>query len=97
MKIGDWGIRVGAFMLACFLWFHAVTEHTYTRDVNIRLIVENPPLVDTPSNRSVIIANRVPDRVLVQIKGSGKDILLVEEEDFVLRAVLGLQLLNVFN
>ena len=72
-------------MLACFLWFHAVTEHTYTRDVNIRLIVENPPLVDTPSNRSVIIANRVPDRVLVQIKGSGKDILLVEEEDFVLR------------
>ena len=69
----------------CFLWFHAVTEHTYTREVDIRLIVENPPLVDTPSNRSVIIANRVPDRVLVEIKGPGKDILLVEEEDFVLR------------
>ena len=85
MKIGDWGIRVGALLLACFLWFHAVTEHTYTREVDVRLIVENPPLVDRPSNRSVIIANRVPDRVLVQIKGPGKDILLVEEEDFVLR------------
>ncbi len=85
MKISDWGIRVGAVLLACFLWFHAVTEHTYTREVNIRLIVENPPLVDTPSNRPVIIANRVPDRALVQIKGSGKDILLVEKEDFVLR------------
>jgi YbbR domain-containing protein len=85
MKIGDWGIRVGAVLLACFLWFHAVTEHTYTREVNIRLIVENPPLVNTSSNRSIIIANKVPERILVQVKGHGKDILLVEEEDFVLR------------
>ena len=85
MKIGDWGIRFGAVLLACFLWFHAVTEHNYTREVNIRLIVENPPLVDTPSNHSIIIANKVPDRVLVQIKGSGKDVLLVEEDDFFLR------------
>ena len=85
MKIGDWGIRVGAVLLACFLWFHAVTEHTYTREVNIRLIVENPPLENTPSNRSVIIANKVPERILVQVKGHGKDVLLVKEEDFVLR------------
>jgi len=85
MKIGDWGIRVGAVLLACFLWFHAVTEHTYTREVNIRLIVENPPLVNTSSNRSIIIANKVPERILVQVKGHGKDVLLVEEEDFVLR------------
>ena len=85
MKIGDWGIRVGAVLLACFLWFHAVTEHNYTREVKIRLIVENPPLVDTPSNHSIIVANKVPDRVLVQIKGAGKDILLVEEDDFFLR------------
>ena len=85
MKIGDWGIKVGAVLLACFLWFHAVTEHKYTREVNIRLIVENPPLVDTPSNHPIIIANKVPDRVSVQIKGSGKDILLVEEDDFLLR------------
>ena len=85
MKIGDWGIRVGAVLLACFLWFHAVTEHTYTREVNIRLIVENPPLVNTSSNHSIIIANKVPERILVQVKGHGKDILLVEEEDFVLR------------
>ena len=85
MKIGDWGIRIGAVLLACFLWFHAVTEHTYTREVNIRLIVENPPLENTPSNRSVIIANKVPERILVQVKGHGKDVLLVKEEDFVLR------------
>ena len=83
MKIGDWGIRIGAVLLACFLWFHAVTEHTYTREVNIRLIVENPPLENTPSNCLVIIANKVPERILCRY-GHGKDVLLVKEEDFVL-------------
>lgn len=85
MKIGDLGIKVGAVLLACFLWFHAVTEHAYTREVDIRLIVENPPLVDTTPNQSVIIANKMPTRVRVRVKGHGKDILLVQEEDFVLR------------
>ncbi len=84
MNIGDWGIKLGAVLLACFLWFHAVTEHSYTEEVSIRLIVEDPPLVDNVLQQA-LIANEVPDQVRVLISGRGKDLLQRQEEDFVLR------------
>ena len=84
MKIGDWGIKLGAVLLACFLWFHAVTEHSYTEEASIRLIVEDPPLVENVLQQS-LIANEVPDRVRVLVSGRGKDLLQRQEDDFVLR------------
>jgi YbbR domain-containing protein len=85
MKIGDWGIKIGAILLACFLWFHAVTEHSYTREISVRLIVEDPPLDAAAANQPVIVANRVPEDVNVLVTGRGKDLLQLEKDDFVLR------------
>ncbi|MGY8822666.1 MAG: hypothetical protein ACKVJG_01780 [Candidatus Latescibacterota bacterium] len=84
MKIGDWGIKAGAVGLALFLWFHAVTEHSYEKEINVRLLIEDPLLIDT-SQFTAIIANEVPQYVGVLASGSGKELLQLSRDDFVLR------------
>ena len=84
MKIGDWGIKAGAVGLALFLWFHAVTEHSYEKEINVRLLIEDPPLIDTPQF-TAIIANEVPQYIRVLASGSGKELLQLNRDDFVLR------------
>ncbi len=84
MKIGDWGIKAGAVGLALFLWFHAVTEHSYEKEINVRLLIEDPPLIDSPQF-TAIIANEVPQYVKVVASGSGKELLQLNRDDFVLR------------
>lgn len=81
---GDWGIRVGALALAFFLWFYAVTEHLYEKEIRIRLRVENPPVSDPPA-REVVVANLPPDYVRVLVSGRGKDLLQLDGDGFLLR------------
>ena len=38
--IRDWGAKLGAVLLAAALWFHAATEDSYRRDLDVPLIVE---------------------------------------------------------
>jgi len=84
MKIGDWGIKAGAVGLALFLWFHAVTEHSYEKEIDVRLLIEDPPLINAPQF-TAIIANEIPQYVRVLASGSGKELLQLSREDFVLR------------
>lgn len=83
MKIGDWGIKAGALGLALFLWFHAVTEHLYQKEVDIRLLVEDPSSTDSPDLQA-IVSNEVPTYVRVLASGRGKDLLQLDRDDFVL-------------
>jgi YbbR domain-containing protein len=84
IRISDWSIKLGALVLAFFLWFHAVSEHLYEKELDIRLQVEDPPLASSPGVE-VIVASRVPDFVHVLARGRGKDLLRLGQEDFVLR------------
>ncbi len=84
MKIGNWGIKAGALGLALFLWFHAVTEHLYEKEVDIRLLVEDPVSTDSPDLQA-IVSNEVPTYVRVLASGRGKDLLQLDRDDFVLR------------
>ena len=84
MKIGDWGIKAGAIVLAVFLWFHAITEQRYETETDVRLLVEDPP----PSvgvEDEMIVASEIPSIVRVLATGRGKDLLLLDDDAFVLR------------
>jgi YbbR domain-containing protein len=76
-------VKGGAIALALLLWFHAVTEHTYQKEIDIRLQVENVPA--DLSTEELMVANTLPSRVRVLVSGRGKDLLSLKEEDFFLR------------
>ena len=82
-QLGDLGVKLGAVLLACAVWLYAATELTYRAEVEIGLQVADPPAArdGTP----IIVSNPVPDRVVVVVSGSGKDILLLEEDALLLR------------
>ena len=69
--------------MAVLLWFHAVTEHTYQKEIDIRLQVEGVP--PDLSVDELMVANALPSRVRVLVSGRGKDLLSLKEEDFFLR------------
>lgn len=79
----DWAVKGAACTLAALLWFHAVTEHTYQKEIDIRLQVEGVP--PDLSTEELMVANVLPSRVRVLVSGRGKDLLSLKEEDFFLR------------
>jgi YbbR domain-containing protein len=80
---GRWGIRVSAFVLAFFLWLHAVTEHTYTTEARARLYVHDPP-ASPGVGREVLVANAPPEFVDITVSGRGKDLLRLDDDSFAL-------------
>ena len=84
VKIGDWGIKAGAIVLAVFLWFHAITEQRYEMETEVRLLVEDPPPSVGVENE-MIVASEIPSTVRVLATGRGKDLLLLDDDAFVLR------------
>ncbi|MBI2504707.1 MAG: YbbR-like domain-containing protein [Candidatus Latescibacteria bacterium] len=82
-NFSDWGIKGGACALAVLLWFHAVTEHTYQKEIDIRLQVEGIP--PDLSAEELMVANVLPSRVRVLVSGRGKDLLSLKEDGFFLR------------
>ena len=82
-NVGVWGIRIGAFALAALLWFHAVTENTYKKEIEVRLQVEDPH-ADAPEDE-IMVANLPPPHVRVLVSGSGKDLLGLNQEGLLLR------------
>lgn len=81
--LNDWGVKLGAALLATALWFHAVTEHTYRRQLDIPLVVQDP--VTPPGQRTVMLANRPPVTARVAVVGNGKDLLRLTSGDLLLR------------
>ncbi len=84
IKIGDWGIKAGAIVLAVFLWLHAVTEQLYQTETEVRLLVEDPPPGEG-LEAEVIVASEIPSTIRVLATGRGKDLLQLDADAFVLR------------
>lgn len=82
----DPGVKLGAVLLACLVWFYAATELNYRTELDIPLQVADPP--PTRSGIPIIVSNPVPEKVAVVVSGSGKDILLLEEDALLLRLQL---------
>ena len=76
-------IKIGAFALAALLWFHAVTENSYKKEIEVRLEVEDP-LGDAPTDE-IIVANLLPSHVRVLVSGSGKDLLQLNQDGLMMR------------
>ena len=78
-NVADWAIKAGAIVLAVLLWFHAITEHTYERRIEIPLRVDDP---DSESTRfETIVANQTPRTVTVLVSGKGKELLRLSPSD----------------
>ncbi len=84
IEIGDWGIKAGALVLALILWFHAVTEQLYQMEIEVRLLVEDPPTGDG-SEDAMMVASEIPSTTRVLVTGRGKDLLQLDNDAFVLR------------
>lgn len=79
----DWGTKLGAVLLAAAFWFHAVTEHSYRREILVPLVVLDPvtPAGETP----ILLASKAPSMARVAVFGAGKDLLRTNGDDFLLR------------
>ncbi|MCC7261323.1 MAG: hypothetical protein IT369_02255 [Candidatus Latescibacteria bacterium] len=60
-----------------------MTEHTYQKEIDIRLQVDGIPA--DPSTEDLMVANILPGKVRVLVSGRGKDLLSLKGEDFFLR------------
>ena len=69
--------------LAVLLWFHAVTEHQYDRELEIPLKVEDP--TSESADQQLMVANSVPTHVTALVSGHGKQLLRLSSEDLLLR------------
>lgn len=81
--LNDWGVKLGAALLATALWFHAVTELAYRREVDIVLSVQDPATL--PGQPTIMLASQPPATVRVAVFGGGKDLLRLAPGDLLLR------------
>jgi len=67
--IDNLAIKIGAILIALFLWFHAVTEQEYEvrREVPIQVI-------GTPGE--LILAEPIPDEASIRLRGKGKQLIV---------------------
>ena len=79
----DWGLRLGAVLLGGGLWFYAVTENSFEREIDIPLVVSDP--ANPTGGSPLVLASRPPATVRVVVFGDGKDLLGMSASDLVLR------------
>jgi YbbR domain-containing protein len=67
--IDNLAIKIGAILIALFLWFHAVTEQEYEvkREVPIQII-------GTPGD--LILAQPIPEEASIRLRGKGKQLII---------------------
>jgi len=67
--IDNLAIKIGAILIALFLWFHAVTEQEYEvkREVPIQII-------GTPGD--LILAEPIPDEAIIRLRSKGKQLIV---------------------
>jgi len=66
--LGNWQIKLGALIVAVSLWLHVVTERTYEDTVEVPLHVQTPP-------EGWILANPIPQKARITVRGGGKMLL----------------------
>ena len=80
---GDWGVVGIATVLAFLVWFHAVTEHGYRKEIEVPLLVVDPT---SASGEELLVANPLPTHVKVLVSGSGKKLLFgARGEEFLIK------------
>lgn len=82
----DWGVKLGAILLATGLWFHAVTQRSYRRHLDIPLVIEQPVL--RAGEPEIVLSSMTPASVRIAVFGPGKDLLRAAGDDFLLRLQL---------
>jgi YbbR domain-containing protein len=67
--IDNLAIKIGAILIALFLWFHAVTEQEYDvkREVPIQVI-------GTPGD--LLLAEPIPNEASIRLRGKGKQLII---------------------
>ena len=67
--IDNLAIKIGAILIALFLWFHAVTEQEYEvkREVPIQII-------GTPGD--LILSQPIPEEASIRLRGKGKQLII---------------------
>ena len=85
MSIRSWGAKLGAVALGSVLWVHAVTEQSFDREVLVRLVVEDPEIPPESKPIVALLSPTVGNHVKVRVTGTGKNLLQMDLDDFVLR------------
>ena len=80
---GNWGLKLGAVLLGGGMWFYAVTEHSFEREIDIPLVVSDP--ANPTGGSPLVLASTPPPTVRVLVFGVGKDLLGMSASDLVLR------------
>ena len=66
--IDNLAIKIGALLIALFLWFHAVTEKEYE-------VRRQVPIQITAIPNGLVLAKPVPAEALIRLKGKGKQLI----------------------
>ena len=85
MSIRSWGAKLGAIALGSVLWVHAITEQSFDKEVLVRLVVEDPEIPPESKPIVALLSPTVKSHVKVRVTGTGKNLLQMDLDDFVLR------------
>jgi len=67
--IDNLAIKIGALLIALFLWFHAVTEKEY----EVRRVV---PIEVTAVPHELVLAKPIPSEAVIRLRGRGKQLII---------------------
>jgi YbbR domain-containing protein len=72
--IDNLAIKIGALLIALFLWFHAITEKDY--EVKRRASIQITAIPE-----GLILAKPIPTEAIVRLKGTGKQLIVLYFSD----------------
>jgi hypothetical protein len=67
--IDNLAIKIGALLIALFLWFHAVTEKEY----EVRQVV---PIEIAAVPKQLVLAKPIPSEAVIRLRGKGKQLIV---------------------
>ena len=79
----DWGLKLGAVLLGAGMWLYAVSGHSFQREFDIPLVVDDPS--NPTGGFPMVLASPPPSTVRVVVKGVGMDLLRTSASDLELR------------
>ena len=80
-----WGAKLGAVALGLVLWMHAITEQSFDREVMLPLVIVDPELPPESKPIVALLSPGTSNYVKVRVVGTGKNLLQMDSEDYVLR------------
>ena len=67
--IDNLAIKIGALLIALFLWFHAVTEKEYE-------VKRQVPIQITAIPEDLVLAKPSPTEAVIRLRGKGKQLII---------------------